>query len=101
MGLLQGDERSHLITLLQRLPNIGEIGVRRVLTAGLPTGLQQVISFSNIAIADLINIVDTADGEAWMQLADGSWTVIQIVQNAIALVPGSKLQLELQALQDV
>src|SRR5687768_6973394 len=100
MGLLRGDERDQLIKLLLKLPNISNAAMRRVLVAGCPAGLLQVIEFSDIAIAELNSIVDLADGDAFAQLADSSWTIVRIIENAITLVIGSKLELEFQALKD-
>ena len=100
MGILHGDERDQLIKLLQQLPNIDDSAVRRVLLAGLPAGLRQTIQFSGIALAELNAILDAADSDVWMQLPDGSWATIRVIENARSIVAGSKLELQLQKISD-
>lgn len=98
MGLLRNDDRDQLIRLLLQQPNIEEKAVRRILLAGLPSPLRATVKLSDIPLAELHAILDVADSDVWAPLPDGSYPVIRVIENAISIVVGSKLELELQAL---
>jgi len=98
MGLLQGDERQNLIDRLLRLPNIRETGVRRSLVAGLPEALRNSVAASDVPQIEVMSIIEVVDGDTWGQLPGESWSIIKVVENAVVLVRGSKVGVELERL---
>ncbi|MFZ4656199.1 MAG: effector-associated domain EAD1-containing protein [Caldilineaceae bacterium] len=93
---LNREKRRQLIDLLLKLPNISDGEVRSVLLATLPVGLQQSIPLVRTAAIDIPRLVDTVSGEAWSPLPDGVYPITVVIENAIDLVPGSRLADELQ-----
>jgi hypothetical protein len=93
---LNREKRRQLIDLLLKLPNISDAEVRSVLLATLPVGLQQSIPLVRTAAIDIPRLVDTVSGEAWSPLPDGVYPITVVLENAIDLVPGSRLADELQ-----
>jgi hypothetical protein len=98
MGILANEEPQKLIDLLLKLPNIDAVAIRRSLLAGLPDNLRNSISTADAPRLHVINIIDVADGEAWGQLTDDTWSIIHIIDNSLSLVRGSRLEKELQTL---
>lgn len=93
---LDREKRRQLIDLLLKLPNISDAEVRTVLLATLPTALQQSIPLVRTAAIDIPRLVDTVSSEAWSPLPDGVYPITVVIENAIDLVPGSRLADELQ-----
>lgn len=97
-GLLTATERDALVGLLEKLPNLEERGTMRALVAGLPQACITNIPTSatpHLMLWDIINIVD---GVTWAQLPDDSWSILRVIENAIFLVRGARLEKELQQL---
>ena len=93
---LNREKRRQLIDLLLKLPNISDAEVRTVLLATLPVGLQQSIPLVRTAAIDIPRLVDTVSSESWSPLPDGVYPITVVIENAIDLVPGSRLADELQ-----
>src|SRR6476660_7719047 len=94
---LTGDERSALLDLLLRLPNIDNPAARRLLLANLPARLQENVAYSDVPAIHIANIVDTVTGDAWAQLGDGSPAVAVLIGNARQNVDGSLLSRQLES----
>jgi hypothetical protein len=99
MGLLSSAERQRLGALLLQLPNVGLMlpMVRAQLLADMPPAVVNNAPYSGIVNLDLPALVQTADGPA-AQLADGSWPIPMLIENAMRLVPDTRLALDLEGL---
>ena len=101
MGLLTRDEQRTLGDLLLKLPNIRDEAVRRSLLAGLPDTLRHSIASSWLSpVVHVMTILETVESETWAQLPDDSWATIRVVENALYLARGARLEVELQNLLD-
>jgi Trypsin-like peptidase domain len=83
MGLLKMDERKKLISFLSDLPTRNNPVARRQLYTGIPRHLQNLIPDDPAPSIHFTNIVNTVDDEAWDEPYEGSWPVIQVIDNAI------------------
>ena len=99
MSLLTVSEQDKLKDLLVKLPNIALPAVRQNLLSGLPETITLNIISVGIPAIDVAAIVDTVDGE-WAQLADGTWPITRVIENAARLVAGQRLATDLRALLD-
>src|SRR4051812_44057965 len=98
-GLLKvPGERRQLIDLLLKLPNMGNAAARRLLVASLPRALQDAIPAADAAGQHIANIVDTVNNDPYVQLADGSWPVMIVIEDAMYMVRGTTLENDLKAL---
>ncbi len=100
VGLLTRDDRQELTNLLLQLPGVDDPDVRRGLLADLPPGLRNGISGANAPAVHVANILTAVDGPAWAPLPDGTWPVLTVIENAMALVPGARLGADLGSLHD-
>ena len=98
MSLLKAGERQTLIDMLLRLPNIDDRLNRRLLLAGLPEQMKNSIPSSDTPITALASMVDVADGDAWAELSNGTWSIVVVVENSLQFVRGAKLGVELESL---
>ncbi len=102
MGLLQREERDALSDLLVKLPNIVYPSVRNQLLSGIPQDLKAQIISIGASKPDLITMVNAVDDENWDEPYQGSWPVLQFIQNAIFHVGKTPpLGQKMQALLDV
>lgn len=83
MGLLSSEERNDLIALLLKLPNRNNPVMRRQLYTGLPRELQDQIVDDGAPRTHITSIVNTVDDESWDKPYEGSWPVLQLIENAI------------------
>jgi nucleoside phosphorylase len=102
MGLLKQEERYTLTDLLSKLPSIAYPSVRNQLLSGISQDLKAQILSIGAAKPDLISMINAVDDENWDEPYQGSWPVLQLIQNAIFHVgKASPLGQKLQALLDV
>lgn len=102
MGLLKQEERHVLSDLLSKLPHVAYPSVRNQLLSGIPQELQVQIISIGASKPDLLSMVNAVDDENWDEPYQGSWPVLQLIQNAIFHVgKASPLGQKLQALLDV
>src|SRR5437868_3053010 len=99
MGLLTRDEKGKLQALLLSLPNITNPNIRQLLLSDIPSEIIQHITLTGIPSIDVRAIVVTLE-EDWAKLADGSWPISTVIENATGLVRNQPLAGELQVVLD-
>jgi hypothetical protein len=98
MGLLTREERAKLRALLQRLPGVStDRARRRLLIGSQPPTILNLISFSDSALVDIDSIISLTDSDGAQQ-ENGDWPITWVIEDAIHMASGLKLERELNEL---
>jgi hypothetical protein len=100
-GLLDQQLRRQLIANLEVLPGVDANWppVRAILLKRLPRGIAGAITYSGMYRVDIFSLVNTLERNG-MQLVDGSWPILIVIENALEYSASSGLRLE-QELHDL
>ncbi len=94
---LSTDFSDKLRDILLGIPALEERDNRTQLLRGLPRGPVSAINRSNALMADINNIIDSAEG--WGQLADsGEWALVIVARNALRFSKGVEHGAKIEAL---
>lgn len=88
MGLLNAHERLDLAALLLKHPDVPDPQFRQALLANLPQAVLVRVPYGNIARYHIEQIIQTLDGSVDLdnaRLADGSWPLLTLLDNAARL----------------